>query len=285
MTSKWRKRVLWTVFLFLAFYGVLRMIGILFRWNPDFLNSTDFVIFYLPILFLFVYCILTMGILRGVGIILVTFLIGSLFEFIGLKYGSFFGGHYFYRENYIMLLGIPVVISFYWAGLIIIGYELVSSFLLWLGREKPNRIQKNFVLLSCLILLDGLVVTAMSILLDPVGTRMELWSWQAEGSHFGTPLGNFWGWFLITIIAMGLFRFFEYYYPQKKKLTEDSVHLIPVFGYALLCFGLCIKAILLELPSLAYVGFFAMFPITAINIFIYLLGRNKRYSKVTSDYQ
>lgn len=278
MNKNFKTKFLWIAFIFMAFYAVSRIIGMLFRWDPEFLDSMDFIVFYLPILFLVAYCFFTMGILRSVGIILAIFLISSFFEFIGLNYGLLFGSYYKYQESFPMLLGIPVVISMYWIGLIIIGYELVSSFLLWLGREKPNRNQKNILLLPCLILFDGMVVTAMSILLDPLGTRMNIWSWQEEGSHFGTPLGNFWGWFIITIIVTTLFRLFEYYYPQKKKLTEDSVHLIPVFGYALLCIGLCIKAILFELPSLALVGFFAMFPIAAINIFIYLHGKNKRYS-------
>lgn len=260
----------------MAFYAVLRSIGKLFKWNPAYLQSTDFIGFYLPILFLFVYCIVTMGFLHGIGIILATFFISSYLELIGQEYGLFFGAHYTYQDDVTMVMSIPVVISFYWAGLIIIGYEVVSTLLLWSAREKPNKGQKDFILLPPLILLDGLVVTAISILLDPIGVRLEIWSWQVNGSHFGTPLGNFRGWFLTTIIATGLFRLFEYFYPHKIKWTDDSVRLIPVLGYALLCFGLCIKAIELELPSLAVVGFLAMSPITVINFTLFFLGKNKR---------
>jgi putative membrane protein len=277
MSIKLKSKILWIIFCIMGIYALVRSTGKLLNWEPGVFDYFDFLGFYVPVFFLVLYAFFTLGTKKGSIFLLIAFVISSFFELIGLNNGSMFGGSYIYRTGSPLLFNLPVIVPLYWSGLIFFGYALVSSFLLWTGIEKPDKKLKNGRLLPILLVMDGLIVTGVDIFMDPIAVKRGIWTWQEEGLYFGTPLGNFLGWFCVTITITGLFRIYDYFFPTKNHRVEISVHIIPCLGYGLLCFGLGFKALQLHLPQVALIGFFVMFPIILINLILFFF-RVKRQS-------
>ena len=122
-----------------------------------------------------------------------------------------------------------------------------------------------------LIILDGLVVVAIDIFMDPIMVYQKKWLWENGGSYFNVPVSNFIGWFIVTISATGIFRTIEYFYPQKTPQFNKSIYLIPLFGYTSMWFLFFISSLQIHLPQLALIGTLAMLPTIIINLihFVY----------------
>jgi len=222
---------------------------------------------YLPIFLLFFHSIWTLSFFRGIAFVLITFFMGFVSEFIGLKYGWFFGGNYAYLSGWTKIFhGVPLVVILYWGVFIYVGYCITNSFLYWLDKSKPSRDKKDGFLLLPLIFLDGLIVTAIDLFMDPLQVRLGGWVWLDGGSYFGVPVGNFIGWFVVVIISTGVFRVYEYIRPGKLNEGLKTTLVIPVLGYGVLYFTFLISAINLKMMSLALVGSLVMLPIMIVNL-------------------
>jgi len=95
------------------------------------------------------------------------------------------------------------------------------------------------------------------------------WVWLDNGHYYGIPVGNFVGWFMVTVISTGIFRAFEYLSPPKSTVIDKSVLLIPVVGYGMLCMLFVFLALIAKLPVLAITGFVIMFPIVIANLILF----------------
>ncbi len=205
---------------------------------------------------------------RGLLFILLSSLTGLFFEVAGVKYGVVFGGHYEYNNQYfgLTLFNIPLLVPIYWTVFIYIGYSLVTSFLVWINKNKPTISNDGWALLPILVIFDGLVVTAIDIFMDPLMVYQKRWFWREGGPFFNIPIGNFVGWFAVTAIATGMFRIFEYLFPQRPRQFDKSIYLVTTFSYAALCVSLFVSAIGIRLPQLALLGVFVMMPTVIINL-------------------
>ena len=222
---------------------------------------------FLPVFLLFLHSIWTLSFFRGIAFILLAFFMGFVSEFVGLKYGWFFGGDYAYSPGWTKIFyGVPLSVILYWGIFIYFGYCLTNSFLYWLNRDKPSKDRKNGFLLLPLIFLDGLIVTAIDLFMDPLQVKMGGWAWLDGGSYFGVPLGNFIGWFVVVIISTGVFRVYEYIKPKELSKELKTVFIIPVLGYGAIYFAFLISAINLKMMNLALVGSLAMLPIVIVNL-------------------
>jgi uncharacterized membrane protein len=260
-------KTLWIIFFLILLTSVINILGELF--NLSFLQNhfLDFLMLYLPALLLLLHSIWTLSFFRGVLFILIAFLTGFIFEFIGLKYGVVFGGNYVYAPGGIKVFAVPLNVILYWAVFIYTGYCITNSFLYWLNKEKPARNNKNNLLLPFLILSDGLIVVVIDLFMDPLQVKAGSWTWPGGGHYFNIPIGNFIGWILVTIISTGLFRIFEYFNPKEIIKGLKNTFLIPVLGYGMLYISFLTSAIKIGMISLALIGSFTMFSIVLLNLF------------------
>ena len=215
---------------------------------------------------------------RGLAFILLAGFIGWAAEAVSLHYGTVFGGDYIYPAQ-AGVFGVPLTIITYWAVFIYTGYWLVTTFLYWHGRQKPSRKQGNLLPLGLVVLADGLAVTAIDLFMDPVSVRAGSWTWVDGGPYFGVPIGNFVGWFCVTVIVTGLFRLYEYYSPQREPKIDKSVLLLPVLGYLLVGINFLVGAISYDLLPLAAIGTAIVILPALINLALYARSKFVRPNK------
>jgi putative membrane protein len=261
-----KTQVLWGLFLLSLLLGIIGQIGNSFKFGTS--DGSSFYLFSasIPILLLLLHSAWTLGFRRALVFILVAGTIGFVFEVVGLDYGTFFGGQYVYHSVAPTLAQVPIMVMLYWAVFIYTGYSITNSFLFYRQIEKPNRKTHRPGLLILLLLMDGIIVTAIDIFMDPIKVREGSWTWLGGGQFFGVPLENFLGWFVITIIVTGLFRLYEYFSPQKFTINALSVFLMPIFGYVGLVLFFTITAIKFHLLSLIAIGGTLMLGIVVVNL-------------------
>lgn len=259
--------VLWKLFYFLIFIIFVKVIGDFFGVQLEHKYPWfNFIFLGIPVALLVVHSVITLSKFGSALFVLLASSIGTIMEYIGLRDGTFFGGHYIYKPQ-LTLFTVPVSVIFYWAVFIYTGYCLTNAFLYWLKIQKPNLKNKNIFLLILAILLDGYFVTAIDLFMDPIAVKSGSWKWIEGGPYFGIPIGNFIGWFIVTIMVVSIFRIFEYFFP-KKEMFNKSIFIIPVLGYASMAISYFLLALNFN-KTLATVGLLFMLPQIIINLIMF----------------
>ncbi|MBP9669808.1 carotenoid biosynthesis protein [Candidatus Woesebacteria bacterium] len=262
-------KVLWTLFAVTILLTIVDLFGLLLGF--DLFNNDTFRLLFLthPVILLLLHATYTKGIIRGLALIVLASFVGWFMETLGLKWGTVFGGIYSYGGNTSVIGIVPVPVVCYWGVFIYTGYSVVNSFYYWVGKQLPNISRTNHLILLLTIIADGLLVTFIDLFMDPIQVAQKAWAWLDGGPYFGVPIGNFIGWFVVTVIATGSFRIYEYLYPRSEKI-DSNIHLIPVIGYGLLALSFAISSIQLELFSLLFIGLPLMVPVVVVNFMLYL---------------
>ncbi|MEI6835548.1 MAG: carotenoid biosynthesis protein [Candidatus Falkowbacteria bacterium] len=265
-------KILWGLFSLTVIIPIADFILTSFGINIPLVAVLKFII---PLVILLTHSLILFSPSRSALLLVPPFVIGFIFEIIGVNFGVIFGGNYFYNCSLLgpSFCGVPLLIPFFWSFFVYTGYLITSSFLIWLRVDKPSPQNKKIWLLVLLIIIDGLIVVAIDLFMDPIMVASNYWTWTSRGSYFGIPLGNFFGWFLVSIISSGIFRIREFFRPLKTSTLPDSIFLIPVIGYGALGLIFLILALKLELGQLALVGLIIMWPIVLLNLFLYLKYR------------
>jgi uncharacterized membrane protein len=271
MVSETRVKLTW---LLLASIMILSSAGLLFGnrdLEPAFSMQASKML--LPVALALLHASVAFPDARGALLFVLAFTMGLAFEAAGVRFGLLFGGQYAYNHEEFgtALLGVPVIVPLYWAVFIYLGYSISTSFLVWRDKLKPAKGRSGLVLLLPLIALDGMIVVAVDMFMDPLMVLHDKWFWPGGGPYFGVPLGNFFTWFLITILTTGLFRAFEWRFPRQTQPVDPSVHVAPVVAYAVLCGAFAVLALDANLPALAIIGIAAMMPVVGINLLFFLL--------------
>jgi hypothetical protein len=81
-------------------------------------------------------------------------------------------------------------------------------------------------------------------------------------------LDNFVGWFLVAVIATGIFRLFEYFKPKSIRLARE-IYLIPVGGYLMIYLALLYFSLELGMFKLSLIGSLLMLPVIVVNLILY----------------
>src|SRR3989339_572029 len=269
------ERVLWTTFYFLIFIILIKVVGNYFGFELEHRFTWFKLLFYgVPVLLLVLHSIITLGYKKAIFFMFLASSTGTFFEYIGLKYGTFFGGHYVY-EPQAALFTVPISVILFWAVFIYTGYTMTNSFLNWLKIKGPQKKLNNFLLLPLLILLDGYFVVAIDLFMDPIAVASGSWKWLEGGAYFGVPWGNFLGWFVVTIISVGIFRTFEYFFPLKNEKYNKSILIIPVICYGFMALSYVFLSLNYKLTNLYWLGSLLMLPQVFLNIFMFLRYRRK----------
>lgn len=135
----------------------------------------------------------------------VTFTVGYIAEFIGVRMRSesTFGG-YFYTEplNGPLIFGVPPITMIDYFAL---GYPAYIIARVIAGSENRRlSVLKGFGV----AVLAALTMVTHDLSVDPVqATVRKLWIWEGGGAYFGVPLHNFVDWFFVTLIFLFAYRF------------------------------------------------------------------------------
>lgn len=267
--TRLRRNFLWGIFISTVIVYIIDAAGHLLQWGLVETPFINFLTYTLPVFLLICHATWVLDLNRGLCFVLIASLIGFLAEVISLHYATLFGGRYMYLGDGVKLFEIPLKIPIFWAVVVYLGYSLTTSFHYSLNKNKPSRHTGGATLLPLLILLDGLFVVSIDLLLDPVQVHTQQWTWLDEGAYFGIPIGNFLGWFLVTTVTTGLFRTFEYFWPQKKHASDKWAHLMPGVCYGVLYIMLVLQAFRIQLPELALIGSLVMGPILILNLIFF----------------
>lgn len=272
-----KNNLIWVVFYFLLLLIFLNIVGSLFGLHLEIEKNIAYKLLFLglPVILLILHSLLTLSALRATFFIALAVFTGWIMEVWGLSAGTFFGGHYVYKTNQLALLNVPLSVILYWAVFIYTGYCVVNSFIYWLHKQKPSQNQKNLWLLPMAVLLDGCVVVAIDLFMDPLQVQSGSWRWLEGGPYFGVPIGNFIGWFLVTIIVTGIFRTFEYFFSTKDTKHDKAVYIIPVICYGALAISFALDAIKHQMQGLAILGSVLMLPIVMFNVILFINWKKK----------
>ncbi len=104
--------------------------------------------------------------------------------------------------------------------------------------------------------------------MDPVAVKFGSWKWIGGGSYFGVPIGNFIGWFIVTIMVVGIFRTYEYFFPKKEATFNKSIFIIPVLGYGIMSISYFFLALNFNY-TLAIIGSVFMLPQVIFNLILF----------------
>lgn len=263
------EKILWKVFLLSLFLLPLGLFGNYF--HPDLKRDflIKFLLLSLPVLILFFHALLTLTTIRAIIFYLTACLLGLIFEIVGSKYGTFFGGDYVYHLTGLRIFGVPLPVVVYWGVFIYIGYCMTTSFLYWLNKDKPTRRQNNFWLLPILVLLDGLIVVAIDLFMDPLQVKAGNWTWLERGPYFRVPIGNFIGWFTVAAISTVILRSYEYFFPKENDKIGKSIFVIPVVWYAVIYLSMVVTSLKYQMIGLILVGTLVMLTPIILNLTLF----------------
>ena len=261
--------VLTNVYVFSCALGIFAIVfGIPFFSSDvfiDFVNN-----FILPLL-LVLHAGHSLGFLRGFLFIVLASLSGFLFEVSGLRFGALFNNPYIYNKAGLLIHGVPFNVILYWGIFIYIGFSITNLFLHKLKNTPSNILIK--------VISDGLIVTFIDLLVDPIGVKAGNWTWISGGFYFGIPFGNFVSWFFIVAIVTSIFRIFEYFKPHVIKNLNYSLKVIPLKVYTTLFLVYVFYALVLGLYKLLFIGALPMF---GIILLLYYQNKNNfdKHSKI-----
>lgn len=140
------------------------------------------------------------GILRFVVISLV---IGNIFENLGVLTGFPFGHYYFTDVMGPKLWNVPILLGLAYVGMAYLSWTLARVIL---GDMQIPVAGSRVVTLP---LVAGFLMVAWDLSQDPVwATILRCWVWLNGGAYFGVPLSNFFGWYLTVYIIYQLFAFY-----------------------------------------------------------------------------
>ncbi len=133
-----------------------------------------------------------------------TFIVGMAVEWIGVHTGYLFGNYEYGHNLGRKLDGIPYVIGFNWALIVICSATLA----------------KHFFRYSYLTpLFASLIMVGFDILMEPVAISSDFWTWN-DGY---IPIFNYVCWFLVGIFLQLIYHYFKL---NESNKVNDSLFLI-----------------------------------------------------------
>jgi uncharacterized membrane protein len=133
---------------------------------------------------------------RGIVIfILLSLVIGNIFENLGVRTGFPFGHYHFTSAMGPKLFQIPILLGLAYCG---VGYLAWTLAGILLGHPGESPVAMRIVYRP---LIAAVVMTAWDLAMDPVWANLvHAWIWENGGAYFGVPVSNFLGWYLTNFL-------------------------------------------------------------------------------------
>lgn len=231
----------------------------------------DFAKLFLPLMFFVSHATYIFSFRRGIALMSFFCMSGLLAEVLAGRYHFIFGGAYRYISDSPLVFsrislfdsgfwiwGVPIIIPLYWGCFLYVALSVTNSFFFFRKIQKPSRLLPGARRLAMFTFFDASIVVGIDLILDPIFVHQGNWVWQAPGQYHGIPLGNFLGWFFIAVCVAGIFRLYEYFFPQKTASAGPFFYVLAPLSVATgLIAALCIafKKGLYPLAVLALVAF------------------------------
>ncbi len=188
-------------------------------------------------------------------LVVVVFVVSLAFESLGVATGKVYGPYHYTDKLGPKFLGlVPYLIPLAW-------FMMMYSSLVIAGRILPESRGKRIGRAILVAALGGLVMTAWDLAMDPLMVLGGHWVWEVNGAYFGVPLQNYWGWWLTTFVAMGLFGFLAGKGPRTGRETaRRAPDNWAVTAYLLMGISSVALDFVFNLDGPALVGIFCMLP-------------------------
>lgn len=150
-----------------------------------------------------IHCSLWAGWRTAAKMFALTFTVGYIAEFIGVRMRSesTFGGYYYTEPlNGPLLFGIPPITMIDYFAL---GYPayIIARVIAGTENRRISAVRNLGV-----AVLAALTMVTHDLSVDPTqATVRKLWIWEGGGAYFGVPLHNFVDWFFVTLIFLTLY--------------------------------------------------------------------------------
>jgi uncharacterized membrane protein len=187
---------------------------------------------------------------RAAALAAIVFLTGLAFESLGVATGWVYGPYHYSDALGPKFLGlVPYLIPLAWTMMIYPSMIMAEHILpgewhgarRWLGAAA----------------LGAVIMTAWDVAMDPMMVNGGNWVWEVKGAYFGVPLQNFWGWWLTSFVAIGI------YLAAAGRIHERPAG-IPdrwaIGSYAITAGSIVWVDLLVGLGGPALAGLFAMLP-------------------------
>ena len=141
--------------------------------------------------------------IRGILIFFaICFIVGNIFENLGVRTGFPFGRYYFTDLMGPKVSVVPIMLGLAYLGMAYLSWMLAR---LILGNTKSLG---RFRIVTLPVVVSFIMV-AWDLSMDPVwSTILHAWIWVKGGAYFGVPVSNFVGWFLTVYVVYQLFALY-----------------------------------------------------------------------------
>ena len=188
-------------------------------------------------------------------LVIVVFIVSIAFESLGVATGKVYGPYHYTDRLGPKFLGlVPYLIPLAWFMMMYSSLVIAERFVLpaWSGRRW------RWLAISAV---GSLAMTAWDLAMDPMMVLSNHWVWEVNGAYFGVPLQNYWGWWLTTFVALGLFGLLG----GSRRRTGKGERPLPPDAWAVTAYFLMgISSVVLDFIVHLYgpglVGIFAMLP-------------------------
>ncbi len=209
---------------------------------------------------IFAHASLSMSVSNALRLFGIAFLFSYFAEYLGMRWAGLFGKLYSYNLALHPILpgGVPVVVVLMWFILAYTAVKFLQPITIRTGESRSlwRLLSKGG--------LCALYIMATDFFIDPLATYSGLWSWHEQGGYFGTPWGNFGGWFLVGLVICCLYLLVEK--PFSSDRHKDMIFIIVSICLTILCFVAChihLDSVWPIALSLAVVGPFWIFRVVS----------------------
>jgi len=147
---------------------------------------------------------------QALTLFVISILISTLAEILGLNSGVTFGSFYCYHPDIGPQIAscLPMVIPLGWFVLCCIPLILLRP---WLENPRSSTVSRvsNPGTLMTRVLFCSLLLTSFNLYLEPLFVYTRSWIWDRPGAYFGAPLTNLSGWFLVGLVIYSCFFFIQ----------------------------------------------------------------------------
>ncbi|GAP15254.1 predicted membrane protein [Longilinea arvoryzae] len=194
----------------------------------------------------------SLGWRRGIGPLVIVAVTGLAFESIGVATGAVYGPyHYTAKLGPKFLDLVPFLIPVAWFMMIYLSFRIANDLA---DRWGLRGFWQDLAAAG----LGAVAMTACDLAMDPMMVAAGHWVWEKPGPYFGIPLQNFWGWWLTTFTALGLYGLLQRWLGGRNRPLMTSA--MPVIAYAAMGASTIAADFLIGLGGPGMVGIFAMLP-------------------------
>jgi putative membrane protein len=162
-----------------------------------------------------------MGWPKTLAFTLVAWAVAYAAEFSSTRTGFPFGLYHYVdttRDRELWLANVPFFDSLSFSFLCYLGYALALFLyapLVWRAGDFQVAVPDDVRVSRRVLLTGAFLTTLLDLVIDPLTVRGERWFlgriyyYPGGGIHFGVPLSNYAGWFLVALVTIAVFQRLE----------------------------------------------------------------------------